>query len=57
MSGTFKHITRTKLEQFILGKNGKLVTQVAKTTHFLVIGEMLEDGRKAEEGSKFRRAT
>jgi hypothetical protein len=31
--------------------------QISKKTHFLVMGETLEDGRRGEEGMKFKKAT
>ena len=44
------------MEQFIEKHKGKLHPSVSRKTHFLVIGETLEDGRKAEEGMKFKKS-
>ena len=44
------------MEVFIQKNKGKLHMSVSRKTHFLVLGEMLEDGRKAEEGMKYKKA-
>ena len=57
VSGNFQNITRQKLEQFIEKCKGKLLNSVSRNTHFLVLGNILEDGRQAEEGFKYKQAT
>lgn len=57
VSGNFINITRAKMEEFIEKHKGKVHMAISKKTHFLVIGETLEDGRKGEEGMKFKKAT
>ena len=56
VSGNFLNITRQKMEQFVEKHKGKLHPSVSRKTHFLVIGETLEDGRKAEEGMKYKKS-
>lgn len=57
VSGNFLNITRQKMEQFIEKCKGKMHFSVSRKTHFLVLGNILEDGRQAEEGYKYKTAT
>ena len=56
VSGNFEHITRPKMEAFITKHKGKMMGSVPRNTHFLILGHILEDGRKPEEGMKFKRS-
>ena len=56
VSGTFIKITRQKIEQFIDKHKGKLMPTVSRKTHFLILGHILEDGRKPQEGQKYKKA-
>ncbi|CDW82869.1 brct domain containing protein [Stylonychia lemnae] len=56
VSGVFEDITREKLEEFIKKNGGRLVTQVTTKCDYLIIGKLLDDGRKVQEGNKYRNA-
>jgi len=50
-------LTRELAEDMIKERGGKATSAVSGRTTYLVCGELLEDGRPVEEGSKFRSAT
>ena len=48
--------SREDLEDYVKGMGGKVTGSVSGKTNYLVVGTILEDGRKVEEGSKFKKA-
>ena len=57
MTGVGKRMSREEFTDLVMGYGGKVTTAVSSKTDYLVVGEVLEDGRQVEEGSKHRRAT
>lgn len=56
VSGVFDNLSRESLEDLIQTYEGKISSSVSGRTNYLVVGSVLEDGRPAEEGSKYRAA-
>ena len=56
MNGTFKNIHRKALEELITKNKGKLHSTITGKTDFLIIGDIMEDGRKVEDGKKYQKA-
>ena len=57
VSGVFQgSLDRAGLEQLVQQRGGQLVVSVSGRTSYLVAGSTLEDGRPAQEGSKYRTA-
>jgi BRCT domain type II-containing protein len=56
LSGVMSLIGREKLEQFIVSHGGNCTNSVSGKTTYLVIGKMLEDGREATQGNKYKTA-
>lgn len=56
LTGVFPDMSREDMEDLILSNGGKLSGAVSGKTSFLVAGDFLEDGRPAEESSKYRAA-
>lgn len=57
VTGAFHSISRSELEDLIINNGGKFHQTVGKRTDFLITAEFLEDGRRAEEGKKYQRAS
>lgn len=56
VNGTFKNIHRKALEELITKNKGKLHSTITGKTDFLIIGDVMEDGRKVEDGKKYQKA-
>lgn len=50
------NIPRDTLEKIIKENGGKVTGSVSGKTNYLIIGEVLEDGRAVEEGRKYKAA-
>ena len=56
VTGVFNMVNRPQIEKLIKRHGGTIVFSVNKKCNFLVSGHRLEDGRKAEEGAKYKKA-
>jgi len=50
------NLSRDEAQEYVKILGGRVTTQVSGRTSYLVCGEVLEDGREVEEGSKYRKA-
>ncbi|CAD8132510.1 unnamed protein product [Paramecium pentaurelia] len=57
LSGVLSVCSRDKFEQFLKNNGAKVPSSVSGKTNYLIVGDKLEDGRKGEEGNKFKEAT
>ncbi|CAK60343.1 unnamed protein product (macronuclear) [Paramecium tetraurelia] len=57
LSGILNVCSRDKFEQFLKNNGAKVTGSVSGKTNYLIVGDKLEDGRKGEEGNKFKEAT
>ncbi|CAD8143182.1 unnamed protein product [Paramecium octaurelia] len=57
LSGILNVCSRDKFEQFLKNNGAKVTGNISGKTNFLIVGDKLEDGRKGEEGNKFKNAT
>lgn len=48
--------SRDKLEEFLKNNGAKVTGSISGKTNYLIVGEKLEDGRRGEEGNKFKAA-
>ncbi|KAK6588491.1 DNA replication repC1 [Cryptosporidium xiaoi] len=56
VTGTFLNNSRSEIENMVKILGGKLTSAVSGKTSYLIAGNMLEDGRNIEEGTKYRNA-
>ena len=56
LTGVLNSLTREQAKTLILDHGGRVTTGVSGRTSYLVSGAELEDGRKASEGSKSKKA-
>ena len=56
LTGVLNSLTREQAKTLILDHGGRVTTAVSGRTSYLVSGAELEDGRKASEGSKSKKA-
>lgn len=57
MSGVLNVCSREKLEEFLKNNGAKVTNSISGKTSYLIVADKLEDGRKGEEGNKFKKAT
>jgi replication factor C subunit 1 len=57
LSGIIPDVSRDEATEMIKILGGRVTSAVSNKTTYLVIGDILEDGRPVEEGSKYIRAT
>ncbi|CAD8135885.1 unnamed protein product [Paramecium octaurelia] len=57
LSGLLNVCSRDKLEQFLKNNGAKVTGSISGKTSYLIVADKLEDGRKGEEGNKFKDAT
>ncbi|KAH8738550.1 replication factor C subunit 1 [Cryptosporidium ryanae] len=56
VTGTFSKNSRSEIENMVKILGGKLTSAVSGKTSYLIAGNMLEDGRSIQEGTKYRNA-
>jgi replication factor C subunit 1 len=56
VTGVFESCSREGIEDLILTHGGKVAGAVSGKTNYLVAGNLLEDGRPAQESSKYKNA-
>lgn len=55
-SGVLANLTRDDATEFVKTLGGRVTTTVSRKTDYLVVGEILEDGRPYQEGAKYKKA-
>ena len=55
-SGVLENMSRDASEEFVKTLGGRVTSAVSGKTDYLVVGDILEDGRPYSEGSKYRKA-
>ncbi|CAD8077029.1 unnamed protein product [Paramecium sonneborni] len=56
LSGLLNVCSREKFEQFLKNNGAKVTGSISGKTNYLIVGDKLEDGRKGEEGNKYKEA-
>lgn len=56
ISGEFEGVSRSRLEELVREKGGRLTQAVSGKTNYLIVGYKLEDGREVTQGSKYASA-
>ncbi|CAD8054768.1 unnamed protein product [Paramecium sonneborni] len=56
LSGLLNICSRDKFEQFLKNNGAKVTGSVSGKTNYLIVADKLEDGRKGEEGNKYKEA-
>lgn len=56
MSGQLNVCSRDKFEQFLKNNGAKVTGSISGKTSYLIVADKLEDGRKGEEGNKYKDA-
>ena len=55
-SGVLEQISRETAQDVVKSLGGRVTTAVSKKTDYLVVGNVLEDGRDYQQGSKYKKA-
>lgn len=57
LTGVLDNLARDEAQDIIKTLGGRVTTAVSGKTSYLVVGQVLEDGRPYQEGSKYKKAT
>lgn len=55
-SGVLENVSRESAQDMVKSLGGRVTTAVSSKTDYLVVGNVLEDGRDYQQGSKYKRA-